>query len=43
MNYKVGANTIVENTSGLFDLARVDPTAAIRSQYRIGNEARGHT
>lgn len=31
----VGAITVAENTLGLLDVAREDPTAAIRSQYRI--------
>ena len=36
MKYRAGAITVAGNISGPFDLARADPTAAIRSQYRIG-------
>lgn len=42
MNYKAGANTIVENKFGPLDLVREDPMAMIRSPYHIDNGARGH-
>jgi len=43
MIYKAGTNNVAENKSRPLDLARADPTAAIRSQYRIGGRAMGHT
>jgi len=36
MKNRVGAITVAGNICGPLDLARVDPTAVIRSQYRIG-------
>jgi len=36
MKYRAGAITVALNISGPLDLARADPMAAIRSQYRIG-------
>ena len=42
MKKKVGEIIVVENTSGLLDLVRENPMEAIKSQYRIGNEAGVH-